>query len=120
MLDDLFLGGLLGEEDGLDVGEDTTLSNCDTTEELVQLLVVADGQLEVAGNDARLLVVAGGVTCQLKDLGAQVLEDGGLVNGGTRTNTLGVVALLQETVDTADGELESSTRRASLLLDDLL
>ena len=33
---DLFLGGLLGEKDGLDVWQDTTLSNGDTAEELVE------------------------------------------------------------------------------------
>ena len=120
MLGNLFLGSLLGEENGLNVGEDTTLGNGDTAEELVQLLVVADGQLEVAGDDARLLVVTGGVASQLKDLGAQVLEDGSLVDGGTGANTLGVVALLQETVDAADGELESSAGRTGLLLHNLL
>ena len=120
MQSNLFLGSLLGEENGLNVGKDTTLGNGDTTEELVQLLVVADGQLEVAGDDARLLVVAGGVASQLKDLGAQVLEDSGLVDGGTGANTLGVVALLQEAVDTANGELKSGAGRSGLLLDNLL
>ena len=116
----LLLLGLLGEKDSLDVGEDTTLSDGDTREKLVQLLVIADGQLEVAGDDARLLVVAGGVASQLKDLGAQVLEDSGLVDGGTGANTLGVVALLQEAVDTANGELKSGAGRSGLLLDNLL
>ena len=46
----LYLGlgllGLLGEEDSLDVGQDTSLGDGDTGQQLVQLLVVTDGQLE--------------------------------------------------------------------------
>ena len=61
--------GLLGQEDGLDVGQHTSLGDGHALEQLVQLLVVADGQLEMAGVDPLLLVVAGGVACQLEDLG---------------------------------------------------
>mgnify|MGYP006919645496 CR=1 FL=1 len=41
---DLSLGllGLLGEEDGLNVGQDTSLGDGDTGEQFVQLLVVPD------------------------------------------------------------------------------
>ena len=42
----LGLLGLLGEEHSLDVGEDTTLGNGHSGQELVQLLVVTDGQLQ--------------------------------------------------------------------------
>lgn len=55
-------------------------------------------------DDARLLVVTGGVTGELENLGSEVLEDGGEVDGGTGTDTLGVVAALKETVDTTDGD----------------
>ena len=55
---------------------------------LVQHLVVPDGQLQVSGNDTRLLVVTGGVTSQLENLGREVLQDGGEVDGGTGTDTL--------------------------------
>ena len=41
-----------------------------------------DGELEVPGDDARLLVVACGVTGQLEDLGGQVLHHGGHVDKG--------------------------------------
>jgi hypothetical protein len=100
----LLLVGLLGEELGENVGEDTTLRDDDVAEELVELLVVADGKLKVTGDDTRLLVVTGGVTGKLEDLGGEVLKDGGEVDGGTRTDALGVVALLQETVDTTNGD----------------
>ncbi len=76
----LGLARLGGEELRLDEGEDTTLRDGDTAKELVELLVVADGELKWTGNDTRLLVVTSGVTSELEDLGSQVLEDGGEVN----------------------------------------
>ena len=104
--------GLLGQERVVDVGEDTTLGNGDMSEQLVQLLIVTDGQLQVAGNDTGLLVIASGVTGQLEDLSGQVLEDGSEVDGGTGTDTLGIVTLAQVTVDTTDGELKTGLGRA--------
>lgn len=92
----------------MDVGEDTTLGDGDLAEQLVQLLIVADGELEVTGDDTGLLVVTSGVTGQLEDFSSQVLEDSGEVDGSTGTDTLSVVALPQETVDTANGEGETS------------
>ena len=51
------LGGLvrlLGQEDSLDVGEDSTLGDGDSGKQLVQLLVVPDGELEMTGDDPGL------------------------------------------------------------------
>src|SRR5690242_9353158 len=104
--------GLLGQEGVMDVGEDTALGDGDVSEQLVQLLVVADGELQVSGNDTGLLVVASGVTGQLEDLSSQVLEDGSEVDGGTSTDTLGIVTLAEVTVDTTDGELKTGLGRA--------
>jgi len=112
----LGLLGLLGQEDSLDVGEDTTLGNGDTREQLVQLLIVTDGQLEVAGDDPGLLVVPGSIASQLKDLSSQVLHDGSHVDRGTSTNTLSIVALPQQAVDTPDRELKPSPAGAGLCL----
>ena len=67
----------------VDVGKDTTLGDRDVTQQLVQLLVVADGELEMAGDDTGLLVVARGVAGQLEDLSGQVLEDSCEVDGST-------------------------------------
>ena len=106
--------GLLGEKNLVDVGEDTTLGDGDAGEQLVELLVVADGELEVAGDDAPLLVVAGSVAGKLKNLSREVLEDSGEVDWGTSTDTLGVVALAEETVDTTDGELKTGLLGAGL------
>lgn len=105
--------GLDGQELGVDRGKDTSLRDGNSSDyrsrieatndqhdereaqarggkrtKLVQLLVVPDGQLQVSGNDTRLLVVPGGVTGQLEDLGREVLEDGGEVDGGSGSDSL--------------------------------
>jgi hypothetical protein len=97
----------------VDVGQNTTLGDGDVAEKLVQLLIVADGELEVTGDDTGLLVVASGVASKLEDLSSQVLEDGGEVDGSAGTDTLGVVALAEETVDTTDRERETGLGRAA-------
>ena len=89
-------GGLLGQKDSLDVGEDTALGDGDSGQQLVQLLVVPDGELEVTGDDPGLLVVPGSVAGQLKDLSREVLHDGGHVDEGDATHVLLVVALPEE------------------------
>ena len=101
--------GLLGQKHSLDVGQDTTLGDGHAGQELVQLLVVADGQLKVTGDDPGLLVVTGGVACQFQGFRCKVLEHGRQVDGCAGTNTLSIVALAEKTVDTADGELKSGT-----------
>jgi len=98
----------------VNVGEDTTLGDGDVTKELVQLLVVADGKLEVTRDDTGLAVVAGSVASQLEDFGSEVLKDGSEVNWGTSTDTLSVVALPEETVDTTDWEGETGLGRTGL------
>ena len=105
---------LLGEEDGLDVGEDTALGNGDTAQQLVQLLVIPDGQLQVAGDDPGLLVVTGSVASQLEDLSSEVLKDSSQVDGSTSTHALSIVAFAQETVDTSNGELKSRAAGSAL------
>ena len=113
----LLLGVLaLGDEHGVDVGKHTTLGDGDTAEQLVELLVIAHGQLDVAGHDAGLLVVSGGVTGQLKHLSGEVLKDGSQVHGGTGADAGGVLALLQEATDTAHGELQTSLGALGLRL----
>ena len=108
----LFLGSgtLLGQENRLDVGQNSTLGDGHASQELVQLLVVPalsnyilykwnkmvnspDGQLEVPWDNARLLVVPGSITSKLKDLGGQVLHDSSHVDGSSSTHPLGIVSL---------------------------
>ena len=106
--------GLLGQKDSLNVGKDTTLGNGDTGQELVQLLVIPDGKLEMPGDDPGLLVVAGSIAGQLEDLSREVLHDGSQVDGGTGADTLSIIALAEETVDTSHGELKTSPVGAGL------
>ena len=87
----------------------------------------------MTGDNTLLLVVARRVTRKLEDLSSQVLkycrevncnrteqcaefEQVQLLTRGTGTNTLRVVALLQETMHTTDGELEARLRGARLRL----
>ena len=105
----LLLLGLLGEKDSLDVGEDTTLSDGDSGEKLVQLLIVTDGELKMSRDDSGLLVVPSGISGQLEDLSSEVLEDGSQVDGGTSTDTLSIVSLAEKTMDTSNWELKSSS-----------
>ena len=78
-------------------------------EELVEFLVVSDGEEDVPGDDSGLLVVLGGVSGQFEDLSSEILEDGGEVDGGTSSDSFGVVGVSEETADSADGELETSS-----------
>lgn len=107
---------LLGQKDGLDVWQDTTLGDRNAGQEFVQLLVVTDGQLEVTRDYSRLLVVAGGVAGQLENLSGQVLHDGCQVDWRTGTDALGVVTLAEQTVNSADRELKTSTAGPALRL----
>ena len=106
----LCTGTLLGEQHCLDVRQDTTLSNSDPSQQLVQFFIIPelimitrltdrskvvnspDGKLKMPGNDARLLVVPGSIAGQLQDLGSQILHDCCHVHWSTGTNPLGVVA----------------------------
>jgi hypothetical protein len=97
----------------VDVGQNTTLGDGDVAEKLVQLLIVADGELEVTRDDTGLLVVASGVASKLEDLSCQVLENSGEVDGSASTDTLGVVALAEETVDTTNGERKTGLGRTA-------
>lgn len=97
----------------MDVWQNTTLGDGDVSQQLVQLLIVSDGELEVTGDDTGLLVVTSGVASQLEDFGSEVLEDSGEVDGSTGTDTLSVVALAEKTVDTTNGERETGLGRTA-------
>ena len=92
-----------------DVGEDTTFSNGSVAEELVKFFVVSDGEENVSGDDSGLLVVLGGVAGEFEDFGSEVLKDGGHVDGGTSTDSFGIVGMSEESSDSSDGELKSGS-----------
>ena len=106
--------GLLRQQHGLDVGQDASLGDRHAAQQLVELLVVADGQLQVAGDYPRLLVVAGRIARQLQDLSGEVLEYRRQVDRRAGAHPLGVVALPQQPVHAAHGKLKACSRRARL------
>lgn len=67
----------------VDIGQYTALGDRDMAQELVQFLIVADGELEVARDDTCLLVVTSGVTGKFENFGSEILEDGRKVDGST-------------------------------------
>ena len=95
----------------MDVWQDSTAGDGGSGQELAQLLVVSDGELDVPWDDSGLLVVSGGVTGQLQNLGGEVLKDGGQVDWGTGSDPGGVLASLQIPSDPTDGELKASLGR---------
>ena len=96
----------------MDVREDTAGGDGHARQQLAELLVVADGELDVARNDAGLLVVAGGVPGELEELGGEVLKHGGEVHRGAGTDAAGVLAGLEVAGDAPDRELEARLRGA--------
>ena len=67
----------------MDIRQDTSLGNSDVTQQLVQLLIIADGELEMTRDDTRLLVITGSIAGQLKDFSSKVLQDGSEIDGST-------------------------------------
>ena len=63
--------GLLGEQQVMDVRHDTTASDGHRAQQAGELLVVADGELDVARHDAGLLVVTSRIPGKLENLHEQ-------------------------------------------------
>lgn len=106
----LFGGLLLAwrlDERLVDVWQDTT--TCDGgTDQTVQLLVSSDRKLQVSWRDALHTKVLGCVARQFEHLGGEVLQDRRCVDGRLGADSDVVLgAVLQMTVDTTDGELDS-------------
>jgi hypothetical protein len=105
---ELFRCCLLGKKHCMNVWKDSTSSDSDSTQQLVQFFIILDGQGNVAGNDAALLVITGSITSKLKNLSTQVLENSGKVHWCTRPHSSSVFAIAQVASDTANRELETS------------
>ena len=103
-----------GEQVDVDVGEDTTAGDGSAAHESVELLVVADGELKMTGNDPCLLVVAGSVSCELENLSCKVFHYSGEVDWGTGSNALTIVSFAEKTMDTSYWELKSSPAGSGL------
>ena len=105
-------GGFLGQQHRVDVGQNPSLGDGDSSQKHVELLILPDGELEVTGDDPHLLVVPGSVPSQLEDLGSEVLHDSSQVDGSSTSNTLGELSFLQMAVNPSNWELKSSPGRS--------
>ena len=56
----------------MDVRKDTSLGDGDSSEELVQFLIVPDGELDVTGSDSGSLVVLRSIARELEELSSQI------------------------------------------------
>ena len=104
----------------MDVRENASGGDGHSREELVELLVVADRELEVARRDAHALVVTRSVARKLEDLGAEILEARRHVDRGATAEAVRHLHAAHEACDAADRELESRLRTARLALASLL
>ncbi|ETN87291.1 hypothetical protein NECAME_00150 [Necator americanus] len=111
---------LLGKENGLDVWQNSSLGDGHTGKQLVQLLVVADSELQMARVDSALLVVTSSVTGQLEHLSGEVFEHSSQVHRCSSSDASSIVSLAEHAVKTTNWELESSTRRTRLRLSSAL
>ena len=109
----LSLGGLVDER-LVDVRNDTTSGN-GSLDESIQLFVTPNGQLQVTRRDTLDLEILAGVSSQLEDFGGQVLQDSRSVDRSSGSDTVSLVnGVLQETVNTTDGELKTGLGRSRL------
>ena len=97
----------------MDVRENTSGRDRDVSEKFVELLVVTDGELNVTWDDSGTLVVSGGISSQLEDLGSEVLKDGSHVHGCSTSESRGEVHVSHVSGDTSDGELKTSLGRSA-------
>jgi len=112
------LGALLGKKDSMNVGQDTSRGNSDSSKKLVQLFVILDSKSDVTGHNTALLVVTGSIASKFQDFSAQVLQDSSKVDRCSCSHTGSVLSLTQITSNTTNWELQTSlgTSSSALLL----
>ena len=92
----------------VDVRNDTSTGNC-CLDKRIQFFVTTNSKLQMAGCDTLDLEILAGVSSQLQDFGSQVLKNGRSVDSSCGSHSMSMVnGVLQETVDTTNGELKSS------------
>ena len=67
----------------MNVWKNATLGNSDMAKEFVQFFVIADSELKMTWDNARLLVVASGVTSKFQNFCGQIFQDSSQVDGST-------------------------------------
>ena len=96
----------------MNVGENTSAGNCDSSKKTVQFFVVLYGQSDVTGNNTALLVITSGVSSEFKNFGAEVFQDSGKVDWSSSSHTGGILSLTQVTADTTNWELQTCLGRS--------
>jgi len=111
-------GTLLGKKDSMNVGQDTSRGNSDSSKKLVQLFVVLDSKSDVTGHNTALLVITGSIAGKFQDFSTKVLKNSSQVDWGTSSHSCGILALTKVTADTTNRELQTSlgTSSSALLL----
>lgn len=98
----------------MDVWEYATRRDCYAAKQLVEFFIIANGELQVPGDDARFFVVAGSVAGELENFGTKIFEDGREVDGSASPNARRILALLEVSPNATNRELQPSlggTRR---------
>ena len=88
----------------MDVGSNATFRDHCVAEELVQLLIVGQGELNMARGNRELVLLLSGTASQLADLGRDVLYDGGHEHTSALAGSVGEAALLYQPVVAANRE----------------
>jgi hypothetical protein len=83
-------------------------------QELAQLLIVANGKLEMTGDNSTLLVIARGITSQLENLSGEILKHSSQVDWSTGTDTIFGIVFPKVPMDASYGELQTCFRGARL------
>jgi len=94
----------------------TSVGDDGISEESVELGVLLDGEVDASGHNSALLHLLSGIAGELEDLSGEVLENGSEVHGGTVTNSLGESSFLEESGNSSDWEVETSSLGSGLLL----
>lgn len=67
----------------MNVWQDTALCDSDVSEKFIQLLIVADSELEMTRDDTGLLVITSGIASEFEDFGGEVFQYSGKVDRST-------------------------------------
>ena len=76
------------------------------------LLIITDGELQVARHDTLLLVITGSISSQFEDLSSEVLQNRRQVHRSPCADALGVLPGLEEPGNAADRELKAGFLRS--------
>ena len=89
----------------MDMWNNTSTSD-GSFDESVKFLVTSDSKLQMSWGDSLDLKIFGSVTCELKDLSGQVLEDSCTVDSGSSSDSAASTdSALQDSMNSSDWEL---------------